>query len=161
MRALALLIFALAALGCVASHEPVPDDAPLPGDLLEIDLTDAQRAAFCDWWMDRHGGEATILICPPPPAEGLVAVGVSCGLGARVAPTRSLNSTGPEPPQIRTWRFPPSGSSADGGSRSRQLSPALLGQRIVPVATTPIVDGHEGLAIACRMSSLRYPHEFR
>ena len=76
MRALAPLLLALAALGCAASHEPVPDDAPLPGDLLEIDLTDAQRAAFCDWWMDRHGGEGTITSCSLPPPGGHFTAGL-------------------------------------------------------------------------------------
>ena len=80
MRALALLLLALATLGCAFRHEPVPDDAPLPGDLLEIDLTDAQRAALCAWWMDRHGGEGTITMCPPPPAESRFSAGVvGCG----------------------------------------------------------------------------------
>ena len=76
MRALALLIFALAALGCAVRHEPVPDDAPLPGDLLEIDLTEEQGAALCDWWMDRHGGEGTLTSCPPPPAEHRFTAGL-------------------------------------------------------------------------------------
>ena len=79
MRALALMLLGLAALGCAASHEPVPEDAPLPGDLLEIDLTEAQRAALCAWWMGRHGGEGTLTNCPPPPAEpGFTAGLVGC-----------------------------------------------------------------------------------
>ncbi len=67
-------------LGCSVSHEPIPEDAPLPGDLLEIDLTDAEREALCDWWMRRHGWpETTIYQCPPPPADPIARANIGCG----------------------------------------------------------------------------------
>lgn len=86
-----IVILALLSTSCAESHvvPAVPDGAPLPGELLEIELTDDERETFCAWWVslrifpeEPELARYMVWSCPPPGGD-MLAGSIVCPLRTR------------------------------------------------------------------------------